>query len=147
MPQQPCTTVRRDANRRFSKGEISLLLRSSIYVVGRRKPRAYKECVGRPHALHALERRKRMHTSERPIRPRTRRPRSDLRQQLPYSVTRRKPWRNLRKKGDFPLWTEPSSSAITKKSVERSSGNQLPQADNSQIMPRTRNTRTTADFS
>ena len=37
------------------------------------------------------------------------------------------------------------SSATTKKCVERSSANRLPQADNSQIMPRTRNTRTTAD--
>ena len=36
------------------------------------------------------------------------------------------------------------SSAITKKSVERRSGNRLPQADNSQITPRMRNTRTTA---
>ena len=39
------------------------------------------------------------------------------------------------------------SSAITKKSVERRSANQVPQADNSQITPRTRNTRTTADSS
>ena len=39
------------------------------------------------------------------------------------------------------------SSAITKKSVERRSANRLPQTDNSQIMPRTRNTRTTADSS
>ena len=36
------------------------------------------------------------------------------------------------------------SSAITKKSAERRSVNRLPQADNSQITPRMRNTRTTA---
>ena len=35
------------------------------------------------------------------------------------------------------------SLTITKKSVERRSANRFPQADNSQIMPRTRNTRTT----
>ena len=67
MTRRPHTTVCHDANRRSSKGEISLLLRASIYVVGRRKPHADKEQhVGRPHALHALERRKRKRTSERP---------------------------------------------------------------------------------
>ena len=99
MPRRPRTTVRSDANRRSSKAEISLLLRDSIYVVGRRKPHADKEQrVGRPHALHALEQRKRTRTSERPIRPRTRWTRSNLRKLLPISVSR-----TLRKKGELPF--------------------------------------------
>ena len=43
MPRRPHTTVRRDANRRSSKGEISLILRAPINAIGRIKPRAYKE--------------------------------------------------------------------------------------------------------
>ena len=69
MPRWPRTTIRSDANRRSCKGEM-FLLRAPINAIGRRKPRAYKEqCVRRPHALHALERRKRTWTNERPIRP------------------------------------------------------------------------------
>ena len=41
--RRPRTTVRRDANRCSSKGEISLLLQALINAIGRRKPRAYKD--------------------------------------------------------------------------------------------------------
>ena len=52
MPRWPRTTVRRDANRHSRKGEVSLLLRSSINVIGGRKPRPIKDQhVGKTNVL------------------------------------------------------------------------------------------------
>ena len=136
MSRRPRTTIRRGENCCPSKGEYSLLLWSSIHVVGWRKPCSNKEQrLGRLHARHTLKLRKRMQSSKkRPIWPRTRRTRSYQLKQLLISARKRKQLRNIQKKGELPRRSTPKS-ATTKKSAERRSVSQLPQADTSPNMP------------
>ena len=157
MPRRPRTTVRRDANRRSSKGEISLLLRAPINAIGRRKTTCVQGAMSRKATCSTRTQTEEEDADEREVdsakdkaaevRPTTtpnfghkteanEEPSQEGGASTPVRVVKTQPHPNI-----------VESSAITKKSAERRSANRLPQADNSQITPRTRNTRTTTNSS